>query len=409
MKKISILFLILLLLIPAFAQGGKEVKKEDVNLVMGSWRADDYEALTAFLAEYTKLNPHVHIDFKPTNPPDYNAALALQLESGTGPDLFYSRSYEPGAQLFEKGYAEDLSDLESLKNFSDSSLDPWRTADKKQFAMPLAAVSHAVYYNKNIFKNLGLAVPKTWEELLQVSKRIKDAGITPFSNGLADEWDINETFFMGIIPSFVGTSEERVKYENGELPLNDAKFKSAFAAMKEIAQYLPPSFSAITYNDARAMFLIEQAAMNVNGSWEIDAVKSAPFEVGVFALPAPKGLDTGICFHPDAAVAMNKATKHPEEVKAFLQWLGTKEGAQVAAKYLPNGFFPMINDKVEIENKVANEFLSLNAGKKLDARFVWPKLLSLYVPMNQAVIKVMKGEFTVDQAADSLENARNEN
>jgi raffinose/stachyose/melibiose transport system substrate-binding protein len=51
----------------------------------------------------------------------------------------------------------------------------------------------------------------------------------------------------------------------------------------------------------------------------------------------------------------------------------------------------------------ANEFLALNSGKETDARFVWPKFLDLYPPMNQAVIQVLKGEITPRQAADKME------
>ncbi len=124
--------------------------------------------------------------------------------------------------------------------------------------------------------------------------------------------------------------------------------------------------------------------------------------ISVFAIPAPKGKKTAICFHPDMAITMNTKTAHPEEARAFLEWLATKEGATIASENLPVGFFPMINFKITLANQQANEFLSLNAGKETDARFVWPALMDLYAPMNQAVIRVMKGQITAKQAADSV-------
>ena len=62
----------------------------------------------------------------------------------------------------------------------------------------------------------------------------------------------------------------------------------------------------------------------------------------------------------------------------------------------------MIKFNIKLDDVHANEFLALNAGKETDARFVWPALMDLYSPMDQAVIKVMKGEFTAKQAADSV-------
>jgi raffinose/stachyose/melibiose transport system substrate-binding protein len=62
----------------------------------------------------------------------------------------------------------------------------------------------------------------------------------------------------------------------------------------------------------------------------------------------------------------------------------------------------MINFEIKLDDPHANEFLALNAGKETDARFVWPALMDLYAPMNQAVIKVMRGEITAQKAADSV-------
>jgi raffinose/stachyose/melibiose transport system substrate-binding protein len=65
----------------------------------------------------------------------------------------------------------------------------------------------------------------------------------------------------------------------------------------------------------------------------------------------------------------------------------------------------MINFPIQLSDVHANEFLALNQGKETDARFVWPKLMDLYSPMNHAVIQVLKGEITARQAADAMEAA----
>jgi raffinose/stachyose/melibiose transport system substrate-binding protein len=270
------------------------------------------------------------------------------------------------------------------------------------FAVPFAAVSHAVYYNKDIFKKLGLSTPATWEDFLVLCKTLKSKGYTPLANGVADEWDILETFFLGMLPNYIGGASERVKYESGEKKLNDANFVAAYQAMKDVAPYCPDGFESVTYNDSQILFNSQKAVMFIDGSWTAGVYKDAPFEWGVFAIPAPKGKKTAICFHPDMAITMNTATKHPAEAKAFLTWLCTKEGATAASKNLPVGYFPMINFDIHLDDVHANEFLALNAGKETDARFVWPALMDLYAPMDQAVINVMKGIMTPQEAADSV-------
>jgi len=405
MKRLNVILSVLMLvcvLLPIAAQGTKASVGE-VSLTMGSWRTDDVEQMNRLLAEYKKVAPTVTIKFQPTNPPDYNATLRLQLDSNTGPDLMYARSYAAGQELFKAGYFADCTDIPGLmQNFTASNLAPWQMEDGKMFAVPFAAVSHAVYYNKDILKKEGLSVPQSWEDFLSLLKTLKSRGYTPLANGLADEWDILETFFLGLLPNYIGGADQRVRYESGELKINDAAFVAAYQAMANAAPYCPNGFESVTYNDSQVLFASQKAVMFVDGSWTAEVYKDAPFDWGLFAIPAPRGKQTAICFHPDMAITMNRATTHPDEAKAFLTWLCTREGATKASQNLPVGYFPMINFPITLEDVHANEFLALNTGKQTDARFVWPALMDLYAPMNQAVIKVMKGQLTAKQAADSV-------
>jgi len=375
-----------------------------VSLVMGSWRADDVAQMTALLGEYKKVKPNVDIQFRPTNPPDYNATLRLQLEGGTGPDLMYARSYATGQDLYNAGYFGDCSDISGIKqNFSPANVSPWQMPNGTIFAVPFVAVSHGVYYNKTIFQKEGLSVPQTWEDFLTLCGTLASKGYTPLANGVADEWDILEVYFLGMLPNFIGGPAERVKYESGEKKLNDDNFVAAFKAMADSAKYLPKGFQSVTYNDSQALFNTQQAVMFMDGSWTAGVYKDATFDWGVFAMPAPKGKKTTITFHPDMAITWNAKTKYPQDCKDFLAWLASPQGAATASKALPLGFFPMINAPIQLDDPHANEFLALNSGRETDARFVWPKFMDLYAPMNQAVIQVLKGEITPRQAADAME------
>ncbi len=410
MKRLNVVLVslaLLCLMLPITAQPARETSTKAVTLTMGSWRTDDVEQMNRLLSEYKKIAPDVTIRFQPTNPPDYNATLRLQLDSNTGPDLMYARSYAAGLELFNAGYFADCTDIPGLMdNFSASNLAPWQAADGRMFAVPFAAVSHAVYYNKDIFRKESLSIPNTWEDFLALCRTLKSRGYTPLANGLADEWDILETFFFGLLPNYIGTADQRVRYESGELKLNDKNFVAAYQAMADVAQYCPNGFESVTYNDSQVLFNSQRAVMFVDGSWTAGVYKDASFDWGLFAIPAPKGKDTAICFHPDMAITMNTKTKHPEEAKAFLAWLCTEQGATTASRNLPSGYFPMIKFPIKLENPHANEFLALNAGKETDARFVWPKLMHLYAPMNQAVIRVMKGQISAQGAADSVQALR---
>jgi raffinose/stachyose/melibiose transport system substrate-binding protein len=327
----------------------------------------------------------------------------MQLDAGTGPDLLYARSYETGRELYSAGFLQDVSDVPGVKeNFVASSLEPWQNADGTLFAVPFAAVSQVIYYNKDIFAENNLEVPATWDEFIAVCDALKAAGVTPIGNGLASNWDILECVFLGMLPNYVGGAEERAKYESGEKKLNDEAFLQAYTDFTALTAYLPEGYASIGNDDGIMEFALGRTAMVIDGSWSCGTLDEYGVNWGSMAFPVPASGSAAVCFHPDMAIAGNAATAYPEEVKAFLAWIATPEGAQVAADYLPAGFFPMINAPITFKNERMTDILSLNEGKITDARFIWPSLMALYDPMLEQLNALTRGETTPQAAADAV-------
>ncbi len=408
MKTICKLAIVMMLFPLAVMAGGAADDADSVELIMGSWRTDDVAQINNVLAEFTKQYPHITVSFQPTNPPDYNATLRQQLESGTGPDVMYARSFATGEQLFKDGYFADLSDIDSLSTYYDEGTRaPWTAEDGKSFAIPFVAVSHGIYYNKDIFNEVGVQAPKNWDEFLLVCAQLQDAGYIPVANALGDEWDIAEVVFMSIAPNFIGGYEGRLAYEAGEKKFDDPEIVALFEAMASLRPFLPDGFESLTYNDSSALFATGQAAMYFDGSWSIGNYDGVSFDWGILPPPPPAGMsEEHITFHADAGLAINAATKHPEAAELLLNWIGSPEGAQVLAKYLPTGFFPMSKNSVTIEDSHANEFLALNQGRGTDVRLPWPKLLggepSGYNLIMEGSIGVITQSISPQKAATNL-------
>ena len=399
MKKLVTLLLLATMALSLLPLAGQA---DTVTLTMGSWRSDDAAQVQALLDKY-KEETGVEIKFEPTVSDQYNATLRLQLDNGTGPDLFYSRSYAVGQELFDAGFSMDCSAIPGVQeNFSASALNAWQTPDGEIFAVPFAAVSQIVYYNKDMFADNGLEVPTTFEDFLAVCEALKAKGIEPLANGIASNWDILECVYLGMLPNYVGGPEERAKYESGEKKMNDEAFLKSLQDYAALTKYLPMGFESVTNSDGPAMLGNERAAMFIDGSWTCGVWgKDYPdLNWGSFAIPAPAGSAAGMCFHPDMGITGNNATKYPEEVKAFLTWLASPEGAQTTTSYLPLGFFPMINAPITFSDERVTEILALNDGKVMDARFVWAKLLGMYTPMVDQLNAIARGETTPEAAAE---------
>ncbi|MCC6986648.1 MAG: extracellular solute-binding protein [Anaerolineales bacterium] len=394
------------------APAATEAAAEEITLTLGSWRVDDVAAWEAINAAFHEKYPNITVKFDPTNPPDYNATLRTQLETGTGPDLYFVRSFATGRELFDAGYVASLKDLPGINDsFTEASRAPWATETGEPYAVPIIAVSHGVYYNKEIFAANGIEVPATWEELMAASQTLLDAGVIPFANGTKDAWDINEVVMMQFIPSNIGGFEGRMAYLNGDRCFNSEEMVASFQQIDDMQPYLPNGFEAVSYYDAAQLFAQGQAAMVMDGSWSIGAFEkdATDFEWGVFYPPALEGKDTYVTFHIDAAIGANAASPNLEAAMTFLEFLESSDFAGLLGNNLP-GFFPLTKDVPTLSDPIAADFMAFNeSAAGVDIRFVWEKLLAApsgsvdaYTSLNNNVIAVLKDEKTPQEAADAF-------
>ena len=374
----------------------------DGELTLGSWRTEDGEAVGALLAKYEELTG-VKIVYQPTVSTQYNATLRQQLDGGIGPDLFYSRTYSTGAELYDNGFNVVCNDIPGVKeNFTATALEGFTAADGNIFAVPFAAVSHFVYYNKAIFADNGIEVPATFEDFLAACEKLKAAGVTPLANGIAANWDILECVLCSLVPNYI-TAEERVAYEKGEKKLNDETWVEIFTDFAKLVPYLPEAYASIDNDQANVMFGLGQSAMLIDGSWSYGTLSGDDYDidVGFFPMPAPAGKAAGFSLHPDFGIAGNAASAHLEEVKAFLEWLASPEGAKIAAEVIPAGFLPLINADVAPEGSIISEMNAVGEGKNADRRFVW-NMMALYTPIVDQLNAICNGEQTPAGAADAI-------
>lgn len=234
---------------------------QEVQLVVGSWRTEDVEQMTALLNRFNAAHPGLHAVYDPTPGPEYDEALRTQLQEGRGPDIMLLRSYCVSRRLYLDGYLETLNDLPGLTgNFTAEALAPWSDAPAV-YGVPFIATSHAVYYNKSIFRRMGLSEPTTWHELLSTARVLRTAGILPFANSSGDAWTLNELVLCSIAPNFLGGVAGRHAYLSGQRCFNDAAMVALFQAVADLRPFLPSNHACLGYTDSRQIFSQGQAAM----------------------------------------------------------------------------------------------------------------------------------------------------
>jgi raffinose/stachyose/melibiose transport system substrate-binding protein len=383
----------------------------DVTLTIESWRNDDLPMWQeTIIPAFEAKHPGIKLKFTPSAPTEYNAALNSKLEGGTAGDLIACRPFDASLTLFQKGHLAPVQDLEGMKNFSPLAKGAWSTDDGAvTYCMPMASVIHGFLYNKDAFAKLGVEPPKTEAEFFAVLDKIKaDGTYIPMAMGTSDQWEAATMGYNNIGPNYWKGEEGRLALIKGTQKLTDEAWVAPFRQLAKWKPYLGDGFEAQTYPDSQNLFTLGRAAIYPAGSWEIAGFKTqAQFEMGAFPPPVQKaGDECYISDHTDIAIGMNAKTKNPDAAKAFLNWVGSAEFADLYANALP-GFFSLSDHKVAMKDAVAQEFVSWRGKCKATIRSTY-QILSRGTPNLEnetwnAAANVVKGTETPEAAAARLQ------
>jgi raffinose/stachyose/melibiose transport system substrate-binding protein len=382
------------------------------TLKIESWRNDDADVWNQkIIPAFNKKYPDIKIEFAPSAPKEYNAALNARLAGGTAGDLITCRPFDASLELFKKGQLEALGDMAGLTNFSDVAKAAWTTDDgKTTFCLPMGAVIHGFIYNKDAFAKVGVSEPKTLDEFYAVLEKFKkDGTYVPLVLGTADQWEAATMGFQNIGPNFWLGETGRQGLIKGTEKLTDPPYVATFAELAKWGPYLGDGFQAQTYPDSQNLFSLGKGAIYAAGSWDLTTFRTqGSFPLGAFKAPVPAGAkDCYISDHTDIGIGINAASKNKADAKVFMEWLATPEFADIFANSLP-GFFPLSNAKVTISDDVAQTFVSWRNECKSTIRNSY-QILSRGTPnleneMWNVSAQVINGKLTPQAAAKQLQD-----
>ncbi|MDE2384889.1 MAG: carbohydrate ABC transporter substrate-binding protein [Alphaproteobacteria bacterium] len=381
------------------------------KLTIESWRNDDAAIWKdQIIPAFQKSHPDIQVEFAPTAPKEYNAALNAKLQGGTAGDIITCRPFDASLELFNKGYLAPVNDLASMKNFSDVAKAAWTTDDgKTTFCVPMGAVIHGFIYNKDIFKELGLTEPKTEEEFLATLDKIKkDGKYTPLVLGTKDQWEAATMGFQNIGPNYWKGEEGRKGLIAGTQKFTDAAYVDTFKALAKWAPYLGDGYKAQAYPDSQNLFGLGKGAIYAAGSWDISTFRGQNVNMGAFKAPPPAAQkDCYISDHTDIGIGMNAKTPNAKDAKVFLDWIGSDEFANIFANALP-GFYPLSNAKVTVKDDVAQTFVSWRGQCKSTIRDSY-QILSRGQPNMENDLwnvsaQVLNGTMTPEAAAAQIQD-----
>lgn len=329
-KRLSLALVAAMLLSTVAAGCGKsnstsgDVDKK-VTLKLALWGEGDYKYLneTNNLAEaYKKDHPNVTIEIEHIAPKEYDNTMKIRNTANQLPDIFPIRQ----AQL--SLYGDVMVPLNDLKATENNIYAKETMIKGNVIGIPQAAFNEFVFYNKSIFKEYNLEIPKTWDEFLKVCETIK-AGkkYIPLLIGAKDAWPnypFNE--YMPMLEAGDGQYYNKMAAKDDPFTKGQP-FYNAYAKIQKLydAKVCGDDPLGYGWDQQRAMFVGGKGAIMAAGSWYKDDYNQnggKDENLGVFLLPTRN--TTSDPFYTTAMTeffwGIPKTCKNQKEAKEFLEW-----------------------------------------------------------------------------------------
>lgn len=273
--------------------------------------------------------------------------MKTRLATGDMTDIAF---YNSGSLMQALNPEQNFVDLTN-EPFMDNVMDSFKetvAANEKVYGAPALPVSvGGWFYNKKVYEELGLEVPKTWDELMANNEKIKEAGKTAVIGSYKDTW----TSQLIVLADNHNVIAEAPTFPE-EYTNNKAKFATTPAALRSFEKlqevykqgYMNDDFLATTYDTAIKMLAEGTGAHYPMLSQVLPSIeKNYPElidDIGVFPQPGKTAETNGFTVWMPAAFYVNKNSDNVDAAKKWLEVYLSDEGIETylsAAK--PEGPF----------------------------------------------------------------------
>ena len=349
-------------------------------------KPENVELYNTLVNKFMEENPDVQVNV--TLAESTTTTLISRVAAGNIPQLVsvfpWSASYK---DMFREGLFMDLTDQDFMKRVTPSVLERCEV-NGKQYSLPLTTNSFGLYYNVDIFNELGLTIPKTMDEMWGVCDKLVEAGIQPFSFPDKKAVRINQQFdrmLIGCVDhDFYSKCDEQI---NGSYNIkDDPNIRKYAETILKLREYGNPD--SLGYDDEPAYeeFTSGKSAMYIDGSWAVTTFETMnpDLNFNCTAIPAITTDDFWTCGTVDTAYSIS-ADCTPEQQDACIRFLDFLVREDIAQEFSDGDKNPTLIQGVEYnvpQLKEINDYID-------EGRFA-PSLASIWTQdlRNSLVVSV---------------------
>jgi raffinose/stachyose/melibiose transport system substrate-binding protein len=323
------------------------VAHADVTLTMSIDGSPEVNAsLTALTDAYKKTHPDISFDMerRPGGSEGDNV-VKTRLATDDMSDILQYNSGSLFQALRPEQSLADLSDLPNEANVLASFKKVVTDPSGHIRGVPAGpAMGGGIFYNRKIYADLGLQVPKTWAEFMANNEKIKAAGKVAVAQTYGATW----TSQLFVLADFYNVTAEVPNFAE-DYTANKVKYATTPAALRSFEHLeeihkddlVNADFGAASFEDGMRMVATGEAAHYPMLTFGIGNVqKDNPDnlkDLGFFAQPGNDANKNGLTVWMPTAYYVSAKSPHVKEAKEFLNWVASKEACELMANAVPSG------------------------------------------------------------------------
>ncbi len=429
MKK-SMLYLVLTVLLATIISFSAMAADEVIEIrfldVTTPANPDVYNAVVKMVDEFNAEHPNIKLVREVLPSAELRNKISIEMQAGNPANVFwsvlsYTREFMKDDLLVDIREAYE-KDPEYWKNtFTDAVL--YSAADNQGRVMmaPWNAQIDGLFYNKEIFAKYNLEPPTTFDELIEVSKILKQNGVIPMITGGKDHrYAWLASALMSRVAGVENTNALTIGDKMTEWDNPEYGFPQTMKKFKEMidAGVFPAYVNAIGQVEASQMFSSGEVAMIYEGQWLpghfisfggrdfVDKVGMVPFPV---VENAPMG-DTEVRIGGVIVGLAVADTGSEAEKEASLEFLKKLTSPGYGKPVMDSGG-EIYAGNIEYDKSAAYDLYNKMVEQYRTTQKFLPSMDCLAPPEIDRAIKekampgIASGEYTVEQAIKAVQEA----
>jgi raffinose/stachyose/melibiose transport system substrate-binding protein len=319
--------------------------------------ADYFEDLNK---AFEAANPDIKVSYDSVATKDYNQFLNSRLTTGEVDVVGLLEGATKAPDIAPRML--DLTGQAFLTDFYESGLEQAQDVMGTQIGLPLSVVGVNVFYNKQMFADLGLSVPTTWSEFVVLCETIKEAGIDPIALGGKDQWPINMVMLGLELGAVRGEDPEFwTKLHTEQASFADSLWvDGVFGKLQTLSGFFERNATGLAYAQSAGLFATGRTAMTIDGSWRTKDITDAgpAFEVGVFLVPGSDDAtkNTVAPTKIGGSLAVFKDSQNQEAALRYLEFFSQPENYTL---YLEQAKLLPARKDITVSDSLSNDIVRL--------------------------------------------------